>query len=257
MNTPLRIILARLRVPAVLALISTLLPFLPAQTAATAPPTAAADPITLSPFVVTTEQDKGYGVTHSIGASRINLPVREIPTYSVTINEQFMKDIMALELTEATRFVSGMETTSSGRNGQTTLRGYEVGTANWRDGIPENLSFGGVVFTDMGDTERVEIIKGPSGVLYGSHSMGGLINRVSKQPLSVRRSTVELNVGAGSEDYGIRHGQHRPGRLPEQIPGLPTDRPQTETELVLPRGLRCHWLLLESVTARLRAGCLG
>ena len=97
---------------------------------------------------MTTQQDKGYGVTHSIGASRLNLLVREIPTYTVTINEEFMKDIAALEQTEATRFVSGVETTSSGRNGQTTLRGYEVGTANWRDGIPENLAFGGVVFTD-------------------------------------------------------------------------------------------------------------
>ena len=164
-------------------------------------PATEGPPIILSPFAVTSQQDKGYGVTHGIGASRINLPVREVPTYTVTINDQFMADIKALELTEATRFVSGMETSSSGRNGQTTLRGYEVGTANWRDGIPENLAFGGVVFTDMGDTERVEIIKGPSGVLYGSHSMGGLINRVGKQPLPVRRSMVELNVGAGSEEF--------------------------------------------------------
>jgi len=171
-----------------------------AQTTAPAPP-AQEETVILSPFSVTSQQDKGYGVTHSIGASRINLPIREIPTYTVTINDQFMKDVTALELTEATRFVSGMETTSSGRNGQTTLRGYEVGTANWRDGIPENLAFGGVVFTDMGDTERVEIIKGPSGVLYGSHSMGGLINRVSKMPLPVRRSQVELNVGTGSEKF--------------------------------------------------------
>lgn len=155
----------------------------------------------MSPFAVTSERDKGYGVTHSIGASRINLPIREVPTYTVTVNDQFLRDVAALELTEATRFVSGMETTSSGRNGQTTLRGYEVGTANWRDGIPENLAFGGVVFTDLADTDRVEIIKGPSGVLYGSHSMGGLINRVSKLPRTVRQSMVELNVGGGSEEF--------------------------------------------------------
>lgn len=168
-----------------------------------APSTAPSDdePISLSPFRVETEQDVGYNSTHSIGASRINVPLREIPTYTVSINEQFMRDITALELTEATRFVSGMETTSSGRNGQTTLRGYEIGTANWRDGVPENLAFGGVVFTDMGDTQRIEIIKGPSGVLYGSHSMGGLINRVSKQPLPVHQSVVEVNVGAGSEEF--------------------------------------------------------
>ena len=210
MNTPTQTLLARVRVHAGLALLASAALSLSAQTAATpAQPTTpgssstppADEVVTLSPFLVTTEQDKGYGATHSIGASRINIPLREIPTYTVTINEQLMRDITALELTEATRFVSGMETTSSGRNGQTTLRGYEVGTANWRDGMPENLAFGGVVFTDMGDTQRIEIIKGPSGVLYGSHSMGGLINRVSKQPMTKQRNLVELNVGAGSEEF--------------------------------------------------------
>ena len=35
-------------------------------------------------------------------------------------------------------------------------------------------------------------------------------------------------------------GEHRPGRLAEEVAGLPADRPEAEAELVLARGLGCH-----------------
>jgi hypothetical protein len=38
----------------------------------------------------------------------------------------------------------------------------------------------------------------------------------------------------------IDGGEHRAGRLPEHVTCLPADRPQTEAELVLFGGLRCH-----------------
>ena len=58
--------------------------------AADAPPS---DPIVqLSPFEVTGENDRGYGTTNSLGATRMNISVLESPQVIVSLNEKFMQD---------------------------------------------------------------------------------------------------------------------------------------------------------------------
>jgi outer membrane receptor protein involved in Fe transport len=148
--------------------------------------------LTLSPFQVSVQGDRGYGVTNSIGASRINLPLEDISTAVATLNRPFMDDVGAINLVEAIKYVSGVDMAAPLAE-QWSIRG--TGTSlSMLDGVPD--PGGSRERYDPWLTERIEVLKGPVGTLYGSHAAGGLINRVSKFPLPVRRA--ELGLSAGS-----------------------------------------------------------
>ncbi|MBL9200576.1 MAG: TonB-dependent receptor plug domain-containing protein [Opitutaceae bacterium] len=171
---------------------------LPAQTSSTNPGAAAQDdPITLGAFTVTTSQDKGYGATYSTGATRINLPLQNIPTTVVTLNAEFLKDTGALSTTDAVKFVSGMNANGTPYAGQVTVRGFAQGDGvGFKDGIPDNGIIGGSPLNDFATVERVEVIKGPNGVLFGSQVPGGVINSINKQPRPQQRTLVKATAGS-------------------------------------------------------------
>lgn len=159
------------------------LPVLALAQSAPPAPASAEDTLVLSPFTITSTRDKGYGTTNSLGASRFTVPIQNIPGSVITVNREVIQDVAAFEFSDALRFVSGVAITSSPLNGQLTIRGQGVGVSALRDGLPEGIGMGGGSFFDFAPYERIEVIKGPSGSLYGSHSVGGIVNRVSKQPL--------------------------------------------------------------------------
>lgn len=165
--------------------------------AQTTPPVRPADAppdevLKLSPFQVSAQGDRGYGVTNSIGASRINLPLEDISTAVATLNRTFQDDIGAANLVEAIKYVSGVDMAAPLAE-QWSIRGSGT-NLSMLDGVPDPS--GSRERYDPWLTERIEVLKGPVGTLYGSHAAGGLINRVSKFPLPVRRNEVAVSLGS-------------------------------------------------------------
>ncbi|WP_091150398.1 TonB-dependent receptor [Mucilaginibacter pineti] len=77
-----------------------------------------------------------------------------------------------------------------------TLRGFTVQTS-LRNGMTGNVA----TTIDAANLEKLEIIKGPSGTLYGSSliSYGGLINRVTKKPFETSAGEISYSFGS----YGL------------------------------------------------------
>lgn len=77
---------------------------------------------------------------------------------------------------------------------QITIRGFTNSSNNGIkvDGIPELNA----VPIDLGVFDRIEILKGPTSTLYGQNAVGGLINAVSKQPLSTFAGSVQAQGGS-------------------------------------------------------------
>ncbi|WP_228453146.1 TonB-dependent receptor [Chryseobacterium sp. CH1] len=121
----------------------------------------------------------------SISVSKMPLRNLENPQAYTSINQQILKEQLVYDVSEAVKNVPGMVKMqgSPGRGSGDgsfyySLRGFPT-KISMVDGVPATTN--GEI--DPADIERIEVIKGPSGTLYGGAvtSFGGLINIVTKK----------------------------------------------------------------------------
>lgn len=184
-------------------LTAVLLPFVPvlafSQAVPATPPASTDEVVRLSTFEVSAKANRGYVTTSSMSASRIAVPITELPSSVVVINEKLIEDTMATTLQDTLSLVSGIQQSAppQGSN-EISMRGYTLAGAQ-RDGVTDYLlsqgreAGGGF---DYALVERLEIVKGPAGILYGAHNPGGIVNIVSKRPLATPRSRLTLMYGS-------------------------------------------------------------
>lgn len=100
---------------------------------------------------------------------------------------------------------------STGASGQMSLRGIggpaqaglpTTGLLVLIDGHPQYMGLMGHPIADAYQTmmtERVEVLRGPASVLYGSNAMGGVINIVTRKMLE---DGIRTNINIGTGSYG-------------------------------------------------------
>ena len=154
--------------------------------------------VELSAFEVSSTANRGYVTTSSLTASRIAVPITELPSTVIVINEKLIQDTVAIDMRDTFNYISGANHGNQGTGSQEqnaiSLRGYTVSTSQ-RDGITDRMITAQGGF-DYSYIESIEVVKGPSGVLYGSHTPGGVINFVSKRPLLKPRTKISAVVGS-------------------------------------------------------------
>lgn len=157
-------------------------------------PTPQADqPIEL---VVTGEQD-GYRVPNASTATKTDTPLRDIPASIQIVPRQVLQDQKAVRLQDALQNVSGV--TQAGNYGGTgaaryIIRGFSQ-DGNFRNGFRDANFF---TLSEIANLERVEVLKGPASVLFGQAEPGGIINLVTKQPLSEPYYAADFTAGSYS-----------------------------------------------------------
>lgn len=162
------------------------------------------DVITLAPFEVLSEKGtRGYATANAMGGTRINVPISDTPQAVVSLNQEFLKDLNPGSFADALRFVSGISKVEGEYSGLISIRGIQSDAIGFRDAIADDLTapLGGTL-PDPIEVERLEVIKGPAGVLYGSHGFGGVINRVSKRPMETRRTEIGTEFTGYSDSEG-------------------------------------------------------
>jgi catecholate siderophore receptor len=174
----------------------------PPATAAAEPEPSAEDaddaPTQLSP--VTVEGTKPDGDFTPVGAASMKPPMalRDTPQSVTVITRPVMDSQAAASVKDALRYVPGI-TISAGEGGQIgdnfNLRGFNARTDVYLDGFRDRGQYSRDVFF----LEAVEVLKGPSSMLFGRGSTGGVINQVSKQPLTEVRN--EVTTTGGGDDY--------------------------------------------------------
>nr|WP_224794077.1 TonB-dependent siderophore receptor [Pseudomonas fluorescens] len=143
----------------------------------------------------------GYVATRSATGTKTDTPILEIPQAINVVTADQVTAQGARNLTQALRYTPGLNTGGfTDRNGiadEITSRGFAP-TPLYFDGayIPYAGSLGGAPQIDPYTLERIEVLKGPSSVLYGQNQPGGLINLVSKRPTTEQRSQVKLGTGS-------------------------------------------------------------
>lgn len=154
---------------------------LSAQTPST-PAAAGANPgeiVQLREFTVSGEKDLGYATTNAIGVTRTNTALIDTPQAVTVINQEFLRDAVAGELYDVLKYVSGVSIESNVGD-SVMIRGYTV-RGQYTDGFSDTQTQS-QAGADPFLFERLEVLKGPSALVYGSHAAGGVLNRVRKSP---------------------------------------------------------------------------
>ncbi|MDZ8264279.1 TonB-dependent siderophore receptor [Nostoc sp. ChiQUE01b] len=146
-------------------------------------------------LVVTGEQD-GYNVPDASTATRTDTPLRDIPQSIQVVPRQVLEDRNVTRLNEALETVSGVTGTFDGGNTVTAggryIRGFEQ-IGNFRNGLSQGNEI--YALDPIGTIERVEVLKGPASVLFGAIDPGGIVNTVTRQPLSEPYYRLEFQAG--------------------------------------------------------------
>jgi iron complex outermembrane recepter protein len=109
---------------------------------------------------------------------------------------------------ELTAIVPNLYSSNPGDNRNvTSIRGitttsYDPAVATYIDGVNQ---FGlDTYIAQLLDVERIEILRGPQGTLYGRNAMGGVINIITKQPSNTTSGFVEMSFGnEGRQRYAV------------------------------------------------------
>jgi len=137
----------------------------------------------------------GYRSERSSTATRTDTPLRDIPQSVTVVPEALMEAQAAFNLRDALRNVPGL-TLAAGEGGRTgdsiTLRGFAANSDTYLDGVKDN----GQYFRDTFFIEGVDVLKGPSSMLFGRGSTGGVINLLSKQAHPGQSAEADLSLGS-------------------------------------------------------------
>ncbi|MGO2509743.1 MAG: TonB-dependent siderophore receptor [Vibrio hibernica] len=139
-------------------------------------------------------------ITVSASALKVETPLAETPRSVSVINEEQLSVQQPTKLDEALRYQAGVMTQPYGSDNDTDwfkVRGFDAAT--YLDG---NLlaSNGYYVWTlEPFGLEQIEILKGPSAILYGEAPPGGVINAISKRPGYSEGGLFQLQVGTNNQ----------------------------------------------------------
>lgn len=167
----------------------------PADSAEESPEVAEDEQDTIE-IVVTGRQEGRYTAPNATTATKTDTPLRDIPQSIQVIPQEVIEDQRVTRIADALRNVSGVTPKPGygGSNDNYTIRGFEAST-NLRNGFRDD---GFLSFSDPATIERVEVLKGPASVLYGQFEPGGVVNYVTKRPLSEPYYAGEFTVGSYS-----------------------------------------------------------
>lgn len=131
-------------------------------------------------------------VRSSSVATKTDTPILLIPQAVQVVPQEIMQDQKAQGLSDVVENVSSVQPLYAwgGLYDVFIIRGFVNSAANFRNGIRIPTSK-----FDLANVDHVEVLKGPSSVLYGSADPGGLVNTVTKAPTAEPKFAIEQSVG--------------------------------------------------------------
>src|SRR5687768_6477895 len=146
-----------------------------------------------------------------VTAQKREQSLQDVPIVVTAVSEQLLQDSGVRDIKDLTILTPGLTVTSTSSEASTTARVRGIGTVGDNPGLESSVGIvidgvyrprNGVGFGDLGELERIEVLKGPQGTLFGKNTSAGVINIVTKRPTQDFSSQVEVTAG----DYGTLEG---------------------------------------------------
>ncbi|MCY3623535.1 MAG: TonB-dependent receptor [Gammaproteobacteria bacterium] len=151
------------------------------------------------------EEDEGPVELIIVTAEKREQPLQDVPLAVSSFGSEDLQRLVVNETVDIGKYVPGLEfySTTGGNNRGV---GYVRGIGQW-DPHPANSSrvpmyLDGVYVGNqtglngtLHDIERVEVLRGPQGTLYGRNTIGGAINVISRKPTNEPGALIEVRGG--------------------------------------------------------------
>jgi iron complex outermembrane recepter protein len=142
------------------------------------------------------------GIT--VTAQKREQALQDVPITMSVLNKELLQDSGVHDIKDLQNLVSGVSVTSTGSETTTTARIRGVGTVGDNPGLESSVGVvidgvsrprDGVGFEDLGEIDRIEVLKGPQGTLFGKNTSAGIINVVTAAPSFKQSESAELTAG--------------------------------------------------------------
>lgn len=152
--------------------------------------------------ITVTGQRESYKVDDTATATKLPLSLRETPQSVTVITQQQMQDFNLNTIADVLSQTPGITISSTDSNRTNFFaRGFAI--RNFQiDGVPtvfQTSGYANSVLSDMSIYERVEVIRGATGLGAGTGDPSGIVNLVRKSP--TREFGASMNLTGGSWDY--------------------------------------------------------
>lgn len=168
----------------------------------------------------------GYTVTTTATGLKAGVPVTEVPQSVGVVTAQELEDRDPVQIEDALAYVPGVIASPWGvddRYDQFVIRGFDLGTNGiYRDGLlNKSMNFTGFKI-DPYMVQRIDVLKGPSSVLYGSNDAAGMVNIITKRPEFEPFTEARLSYGShNTAELGLdTGGANADGTLAWRFTGL-------------------------------------
>jgi iron complex outermembrane receptor protein len=153
---------------------------------------------------VTPTDDVAGGDIYVTAQGRTQI-LQDVPIAVSAINAESMQNSGATDIRQLNQLAPSLLVSSTGTeaNGSARIRG--IGTVGDNPGLESSVavfidgvyrSRSGIGLNELGEIERVEVLRGPQGTLFGRNASAGLLNIVSKKPnLTEMEGFVEATYG--------------------------------------------------------------
>ena len=134
-----------------------------------------------------------------VSAQKTEESLQQVPFSISALSARQVQQYRLWNIRELTAIVPNLYSANSGdERNVTSIRGiattsYDQAVATYIDGVNQ---FGlDTYIPQLLDVERIEVLRGPQGTLYGRNAMGGVINIITRQPTNTTSGFAEVSVG--------------------------------------------------------------
>src|SRR6476661_6017983 len=135
--------------------------------------------------------------------------LQDVPLAVTAVTAEALQNSGANDIRQLNQVAPSLLVSSTGSeaNGSARIRG--IGTVGDNPGLESSVavfidgvyrSRSGIGLNEMGELDRVEVLRGPQGTLFGRNASAGLINIISKKPSFTFSGYGEVTVG----NYNLR-----------------------------------------------------
>ncbi|MBG6118284.1 outer membrane receptor protein involved in Fe transport [Sphingobium sp. AEW010] len=139
-----------------------------------------------------------------VTATRRASPLSDVPIAVSAVSAQAMQNSGASDIRTLNQLAPSLLVSSTGSEANASARIRGIGTVGDNPGLESSVavfidgvyrSRTGAGLNELGEIERVEVLRGPQGTLFGRNASAGLINIISKAPENTFSAKGEITYG--------------------------------------------------------------